>query len=81
MLPSLNPLSSPFYPRHALQKRSRAYYSGHYHGAPASVVAAELAHALACLRNDMLWLGIVGLTDVSACGSVRRNHKCQCLTA
>jgi hypothetical protein len=59
--------------RRRRKRRHADYYGqGHHHAFPASYVALCLAQALNRVRNDMLWLAIVGLTDVSeVCARIR----------
>ncbi len=48
-------------------QRHRDYYAvGNYSSYPASFIAFHIAKEVGRSRNDMLWLAIVGLTDVRA---------------
>ena len=51
-------------------RRHRDYYAvGNYTGYPSSFIAFHIAKEVGRSRNDMLWLAIVGLTDVRALSS------------
>jgi len=45
-------------------QRYETYYDGEFHSHPASFLAYELAEAVSRGRNDLLWLAILGVTEV-----------------